>query len=442
MIPGIFMLVYFVLMLVVGTPMAFCIGIVALMVPALFGPAAGITFTQVADWFVTGCTGSNTGLTIVLFMVAGDVMSQGKLTERIFNIFAYFLGKKRGFMPILSIITCMFYGAVSGSSPATVAAVGVLCYPMLVELGYPKVFSATILVAAGCLGGCIPPSTGLTAINALTGGLDLVALFKVAAILGVSAGLMVCVYSYIYCIRHGNGNQEKINAWVDNLRTEGFGQVFFNSVWAIVTPVLILGSIFSGIADTVQAAAISLIYGIFVSVFIYKSIQWNDLPRIMMTSIMNAGPVLVMVAFATVFSNSLGAIGVTKALENFVVTAGWTGSTLMVGVLFFMLIGGTIGAGSSVGLLTPLVYPLMIASGADPFLGCASMTLMQCVGGCTPPIGMAMFAMVGISGIDVKKLGKALIPCVILMFLVAVVFANLPSGLFAGLIGDAYVPIP
>lgn len=441
MIISTFLIVYFVLMLVVGTPMAFCIGAVALMVPLFFGPEAGITFTQVAEWFTGGCTGSNTGLTIVLFMVTGDIMTKGKLTERIFNLFAYSLGKKRGFMPILSIITAMFYGAVSGSSPATVAAVGVLCFPMLVEMGYDKKFSAGIIVSAGCLGGLIPPSTGLTAINALTGGLDLVALFKVAAVIGVGAGLIVCLYSYIYCMRHGNGDQTKINAWVDELRTNKFSNIFKDSIWAVLTPVIILGSIFSGVADTVQAAAISMVYGIFVSVCIYKSMKLSDIPGIIMSSIRNAGPVLVMVAFATVFSNSIGAIGVTEMLKNFVVEAGWSGNMLMIGVLFFMLVGGTIGAGSSVGLLTPLVYPLMIASGMDPFVGAATMTLMQCLGGLTPPIGMALFTMVGISKLDIKDVSLAIIPTLLMMFVWALVVVSFP-GVFAGLSAGAFVPIP
>lgn len=441
MIIGTFLLVYFIMMLVIGIPMAFCIGAVGMMVPLFFGADAGIQFTQIAEWFTGGCTGSNTGLTIVLFMVTGDIMTQGKLTERIFNLFAYSLGRKRGFMPILTIVTAMFYGAVSGSSPATVAAVGVLCYPMLVEMGYDKKFSAGIIVSAGCLGGVIPPSTGLTAINALTGGLDLVALFKVAAVIGVGAGLIVCGYSYVHCLRHGNGDQLKINAWVDHLRTKSFGAVFSDSIWAVLTPVIILGTIFSGIADTVQAAAISLIYGIFISVFIYKSIKFRDLPGIMMKSIKNAGPVLVMVAFSTVFSNSIGAIGVTKLLQNFVVNAGWSGSILMIGVLFFMLVGGTIGAGSSVGLLTPLVYPLMIASGANPFVGCAAMTLMQCLGGLTPPIGMSLFTMVGVSKLDIKEVSMAIIPTLLLMFVWALIVVLFPAP-FAAAAGDAYIPIP
>lgn len=441
MIVSIFLIVYFALMLVVGTPMAFCIGAVAMMVPLFFGPEAGITFTQAAQWFTSGCTGSNTGLTIVLFMVTGDVMTKGKLTERIFNLFAYFLGKKRGFMPILTIITCMFYGAVSGSSPATVAAVGVLCFPMLVEMGYDKRFSAGIIVSAGCLGGVIPPSTGLTAINALTGGLDLVALFKVAALVGVGSGVIICAYSYIHCLRKGNGDQAKINEWVDGLRKQSFGSVFSDSIWAVLTPVIILGSIFSGIADTVQAAAISLVYGVIVSVYIYKSISMKDLPGIMMNSIRNAGPVLVMVAFATVFSNSIGAIGVTKMLQDFVVNAGWSGSMLMVSVLVFMLIGGTIGAGSSVGLLTPLVYPLMIASGANPFVGGAVMTLMQCLGGLTPPIGMSLFTVVGISKLDIKEVSVAVIPTLLLMFIWALIVVMVP-GPFAAVAGNAFIPIP
>lgn len=441
MIIGFFLTSYFFLMLVLGVPMAFCIGAVCMLVSLIFGVGSGIHFTQIAEWFITGCTSSNTGLTIVLFMVTGDIMSQGKVTNRIFNLFAYHLGKRRGFLPVLSVVTAMFYGAVSGSSPATVAAVGALCYPMLEEMGYDKMFSAGILVSAGCLGGVIPPSVGLTSITALTGGLDLIALFKVAAVIGVGAGIIICVYSYVHCLLHCSGDQKKINAWVDSLRQEKFSEVFTDSIWAVLTPIIILGSIFSGVADTAQAAALSLIYGILISIFVYHTITLKELPELMMKSLRNACPVLVMVGFSTVFSHAICSIGVTDMLQNFVVHVDLKGQWLMIGVLCFMLVGGTIGAGSSVNLLMPLVYPLMIASGANPFVGCAAMTLMQCLGGLTPPIGMALFTMAGISNLDIKEISKAIVPLLLFMFIWALIVVNIP-GVFAGLIGNAYVPIP
>ena len=151
---SVFLLLFFGGMILLALPVVGCIVLSASSIPLLGG---SISFSSIAESSISGAVANNVGLTIVLFMVAGEFMARGKLTEKIFDTFAYFLGKKRAFMPILSICTCMFYGAISGSGPATTAAVGAMCYPMLVEMGYDKMFSAAILVSAGCLGMVIPP---------------------------------------------------------------------------------------------------------------------------------------------------------------------------------------------------------------------------------------------------------------------------------------------
>ena len=135
MIP-IFLIVFFGFMLIAGLPIAGAILLSAFMIPLLMGSGAPLEFLAIAEKTVTGAVANNTGLTIVLFMVAGEFMARGKLTEKIFDTFSYFFGKKKGFMPIVSIVTCMFYGAISGSGPATTAAVGSMCYPVLVAMGY------------------------------------------------------------------------------------------------------------------------------------------------------------------------------------------------------------------------------------------------------------------------------------------------------------------
>ena len=132
---SVFLLLFFGGMILLALPVVGCIVLSASSIPLLGG---SISFSGFAECSISGGVANNVGLTIVLFMIAGEFMARGKLTEKIFDTFAYFLGKKRAFMPILSICTCMFYGAISGSGPATTAAVGAMCYPMLVEMGYPK----------------------------------------------------------------------------------------------------------------------------------------------------------------------------------------------------------------------------------------------------------------------------------------------------------------
>lgn len=438
---GVFVAVYLVLLVLGAAPLVYAIAAAVFTIPLFFSQAANFGLAEISAAFVNASAANNTGLTVILFILAGDVMARGAITEKIFDIFAFFLGKKKGFMPILSILTCMFYGAISGSGPATTAAVGAMCFPVLVEMGYDKMFSAALLVCAGCLGMVIPPSVPVTGVSALTNGLDLVVLYRVAAVVGVLCGVLMMIYAYAYCRFKGNGDQAKIDAWVDRLRAQGLGKVFKESIWAILTPVIILGSIFSGIADTAQAAALSLLYAIFISVVIYKTIKWKELAGVILKSLGDGAGMLMMLAFATVFSNALSALNVGQILTNFVQTTNLSGFVTMIGILIYMFFMGAFGAGASVTLVIPLAYPLMIATGVEPFTACIAVVLMQAVGLTTPPIGMCLFVMAGFAKCNVTKFTKPLIPFIGIMVFVSILLVAFP-GIFAGLTAGGAVLIP
>lgn len=441
MIP-IFFVTYFILLALLATPLIYAVTTSSLLIPTLFGTeATGYGLTAVTQFFANSNISTNTGLTILLFVIAGDLMSQGSITEKIFNIFAYFLGKKRGFMPILSICTCMFYGAISGSGPATTAAVGAMCFPVLVGLGYEKLFSAAILVMSGCLGMVIPPSVPVTGVSALSGGLDLIALYRINAVVGVLCGLAMIIWCYFYCLRHGNGDQEKINAWVDELRAKGLGKVFSESIWALLTPVIILGSIFSGLADTAQAAALSLLYGIIIACFVYKTIKLNEVIPMLKKSIRDIAPMLLMVGFASVFSGALSALNINAVLSTLVQDTGVSKNMIMLVIMAYMFIMGALGAGSGVTVVIPLAYPLMIAAGLEPFTCCTAVVLMQAVGLTTPPIGLCLFVMTGMAKCNVTELIKPLAPYILIMLLMCLILVFCP-GLFAPLVAGGFIPIP
>ncbi len=433
---ALFLIVFFGMMLFLGVPMVAAIVFSALVLPLFFAGTSPVGFLDVVDWFVTGASANNTGITIILFMLAGEFMSRGKLTEKIFNTFSYFLGKKRGFMPIASIVTCMFYGAISGSGPATTAAVGGMCYPLLISMGYGKMFSAAILVTAGCLGMVIPPSVPLTGASAIAGAIlgfdvDLVVLYKISAVAGVLAGILLIVYAYLYCKRHGNGDQEKINAMVDDLRTRGFGSVLKESIWALITPVIILGTIFTGIADTAEAAAISLVYGILVSVLLYKTVKWSEIFPIAQKCIQNGIPLMIMLAAATIFSNTMTAVEIPTKLANFLVESGVSGSVMICLVLVFMLILGTfMDAGGAMQIIVPLAAPILVAMGMDIYTCLVAVIVAQAIGLTTPPFGLCLFVMCGVADCTVGQMTKHLLIPIVLLILVAF-FVALCPGLFA-----------
>ena len=436
---ALFLIVFFAVMLLTGVPLAGAMFVAAIMLP-IFSGGTVYSFDQITFNAINGFIKNNVGLTIVLFMVAGDVMSRGKITEKIFNIFAYFLGKARGFMPILSILTCMFYGAISGSGPATCAAVGAMCFPMLVNMGYDKLFSAGILVTAGCLGMVIPPSVPLTGASILSGGMDLAVLYKLGAIAGVGAGILLIVYSYIYCLRHGNGDQKVINEWVDDLRKKGFGAILKDSIWAILSPILVLGVIFAGWADTAQAAALSLVYSVIVSVFVYKSIDLKEIPSVITKSFLNATPILLLCGFAEVFSGGMSALEIPAKMAASLQAANVPNVVLVLMALGIMLILGTfMDAGGAMMLIVPLFYPLMKALGIAPYPVIVGIIMCQAIGLTTPPFGLCLFTMCPMAKCSVMDLGKKVLPMVLLLILIAVVISIVP-GLTSGVWTGAVLP--
>lgn len=435
-----FIISYFVLLIVVGMPMIFSIAVPAMLLPILFPGAVEVTLASVAGSFVNTLFANNTGLIIILFILSGDVMSHGQITDKIFNIFAYFLGKKRGFMPILAILTCMLYGAISGSAPATVAAVGAMCYPLLVSLGYDKAFSAAIIMSAGTLGCIIPPSAMITSISNYTGGLDVVVLYKIAAVLGVACGVLMIVYCYFRCKLRGNGDQDKINAWVDDLRSKGLAKVIKESIWALMTPVIILGTIFLGIADAAQAAALSLVYGVFVSVCVYKSFTLKDLPGILRKSLRGGSGMLMMVAFASVLSGVMTALNITAVATEFIVGNNLSGGVIVLAVMLLVLVLGCCNA-SSAAFIFPMIYPILLAAGLEPYSNMVAIALVQATGALTPPIGLCLFVMNSMSGCSVGQIGKKAIPYIAIYVIVGLIAAFVP-GLFSGMVAGAVVPIP
>lgn len=429
---ALFFVLFFGTMLVLGMPLFASIVITTFSLPLIFGDACGYALMNVAQWNLDGSI-SSVGVTILLFILAGEVMSKGKLTEKLFDTFAYYLGKKRGFMPIVSIITCMFYGAISGSGPATTAAVGAMCYPILVQLGYDKRFSASILVAAGCLGMVIPPSAPLTTAAGLTGELDVVVLYKMAALVGVVAGLILIAYAYLHCLRHGNGDQAAINAHNAKLRSRSFGAVLKESIWALLCPVIILGSIFAGIADTAQAAALSLVYAMIVSIWIYKSLTFHDVVSVIRKCLPSAAPLAILLAIANSFSGALKAMELPTRMANGLVEMG-VGHALLVGLLLLlMLVLGTfMDSGAAMRILIPIVYPILIALDMEPYSFVVAVIMTQAIGLTTPPYGLCLFVMNSVSGESIASLGKRLLPLIGILILVAYLF-----GLFPGLLAWA-----
>lgn len=306
--------ILFVICLIIAIPVSISLGIVAVL-PGAFDSS----FTASASYVIRSMLGGIDSfplLAVPMFVLAGIVMAHGKISQKLFDVFVYFIGKRTAGIPCAVIITCLFYGAISGSAPATVAAVGSMTIPLLMELGYKKDFSTAIVAVAGGLGVIIPPSIPFI-MYAMATGESVSDLFLAGIIPGLLIGALLMFYAYYHCKRYGE-DKEKINAKVSELRSKGLFSILKDSIWALLSPVIVLGCIYAGIASPTEAAVISVFYALFVSLFIYKSIKVKEIWGIMVEAMRTYAPILFILAASTAFSRVLTLMQVPQTVSAWI----------------------------------------------------------------------------------------------------------------------------
>lgn len=397
----------FLICLALSFPIAIAI-IVGALLPGWAGLNAMTDVIYVLRTLVTGVD-SSTILAIPLFMFAGTIMARGQISKKLFDIFAYALGGVRAGLPCAAVVTCLFYGAISGSGPATMVAVGAMTIPIMVELGYDKAFCATLISVAGGLGLLIPPSIAF--INyALVTGVSVTSLFAAGVMPGILVGVLLMLYASFYCWKHGEDRQ-KIDANLRQLRAKGLFPLLKESIWAILSPVIILGGIYSGQFTPTEAACISVIYSLLVSLFIYRTIAWRDLITVVNESVRTVAPLCLLLAAATSFSRILTLAQAPQLLAQVVGRTISSRIVFLVVLLVIMLILGMFIDGSPcILILSPLFMPIAQSFGVDPIHFGVIMVTTVTIGLSTPPFGLNLFSASAMTDIPVLTLGKKSLP--------------------------------
>lgn len=359
-------------------------------------------------------------LAVPMFIISGIIMARGKISEKLFNVFAFFVGNKTAGLPIAAIITCLFYGAISGSGPATTAAVGSMTIPILVSLNYDKTFVTAMVAVAGGLGVIIPPSIPFI-FYGMSSGESVGALFIGGVLPGILIGAILSIYAYYYCKTKGE-DKEKLNEFARNIRSKGFFGVFRDSFWALLSPVIILGSIYSGIATPTEAAVISVFYSLFISIFIYKTLKFSDFPGLMSESISSYTPILFILAAAMGFARVLIYLRAPQIIATGITSIVSTkvGVLLIINVLL-LFVGMVMDTTPAILILTPILLPIAKEVGVDPIHFGIIMVVNLAIGFVTPPMGVNLFVGSSISDIPIANIAKAALPFIV-GFLIALVF--------------------
>lgn len=409
----------FIIAMVLALPMAVAMGI-ATIAPQLINAS----FPGKMSYIIQGMVGGlNTTpiLAIPLFMLSGALMTRGGISKKLFDIFASIVGKRSAGIPCAVVVTCLFYGAISGSGPATTAAVGAMCIPLMLELGYDPVFSAAVVATAGGLGVIIPPSIPFIMYGLFT-GVSVGEMFLAGIIPGIVIALAIMIYCVVYCKQPGHEDKEKIALNYEKLKERGIGKVFLDGFWAVLTPVIILGSIYGGFATPTEAACISVFYALLVCLFIYKTIKPREVPQLFKDAIASYAPICLLLALAQGFSRILTLLQAQQVVQTFVVNNLHSKIVFLLAInILLLILGMFMDVGAAVVILGPMLLPIAQSFGIDGVhLGIIMVTNLA-VGFVTPPFGMNLFVAAPLVKTSVANLGKKAMPfigCFIIALLI------------------------
>ena len=423
MMTGVIFLIFFIC-LMIAIPISISLGIVSIL-PGILDSS----FTVSAKYIVRSMFGGLDSfplLAVPMFIFSGILMARGGISKRLFNVFSYFLGKFTAGIPCAVIVTCLFYGAISGSAPATVAAVGSMTIPFLCELGYDKKFATAIVAVAGGLGVIIPPSIPFIMYGTTTGE-SVSDLFMAGIIPGVIIAALLMIYSIVYCNKYGE-DREKINKITGELRKNGLFKLLKESFFALLSPIIILGCIYSGVASPTEAAVISVFYALILSVFIYKSIEIKDIFDVCVETIRTFAPILFILATSVAFSRVLTLMQVPQIVSEWILT-NFSNKIIILLVINLVLlaVGMVMDTTPAILILTPILLPIVTAIGVNPIQFGVIMIVNLAIGFITPPIGINLFVASSLTDVPVMDIAKKSIPMIICFLIALLLFTFIPS---------------
>jgi len=359
-------------------------------------------------------------MAIPMFILAGNLLSRGSSAKRIVDFARTFVGHLPGGLPIAAIFASIIFAAVSGSSPATVAAIGSIMFGAITSAGYPKSYAVGTITASGSLGILIPPSIVMI-IYGVTAEISIGKLFIAGIIPGLMIGFMLMAVTYIGAKRLGFKRGEPA-PWSEKWKK------FKESFWALMTIVIIIGGIYGGIFTPTEAAAVSAVWALFIAIFIYKDIKIKELKTVFLESAKTSAMIMFIIANASVFAYFLTLENIPQMLSDFVVQMHLNKVMFLVAVNILLLIAGNFMEPSSIiMIMVPLLLPVAKMLGIDPIHFGVIITINMELGMLTPPVGLNLFVASGITGLPIKEVVKAVMPWFLVIFVGLLLITYVPS---------------
>lgn len=403
---------------VINMPIGYALGMAS--VTALFTSGNGAAAMLMIPQRIVAGMNSFPLLAIVYFMIAGAVMELGGVSKRIINLASAFVGHKKGGVASAAVISCAIFAAISGSTPATAAAIGSITIPEMNKRGYPADYSSAVVASSACLGVIIPPSITMV-IFANTCNTSVGQGLIAGIIPGIIMCAALCFTNWLFCRKAGYQVEPKCTkkeVWA----------ACKDAVWAILMPVIILGGIMTGVFTPTESAAIAILYGIIVGLFIYRELDFKHLPELFYKASLNSAMIMLLIGCSSPFGYLMTTNKVPQMFSNFILGISDNYYVVYSLVLLVFLILGTFMETASIVMLSvPIMYPIMQAIGADMVHFACVGVISLAIGMATPPVGVSLFATCGISKVTMGQISKKVWPFLLVMIACLLLFMAVPQ---------------
>ena len=408
-------------LVIIGVPVSFSLvgtGFAMMAVKAMGNPRFWSLFT-LTQKFANGVD-SVPLLAIPFFMIAGEIMSRGGISKRIVDFCYSVLGRFKGGLGYVGILSAMIFAGVSGSAVADTTAVGSMMLPIMEGSGYDKDKSTAIICSAGCLGPVIPPSTQMI-FYAVCAGTSVSRMFLGGVVPGIiiGLGLMIAWFVHVRKRDYPIGPKSSLKDILTATR---------KAIFAIFLPFFIIICITTGVATATETAALAVLYSLIVSGILYREFNFKDWPELMVNSMMNSAVMMFVVGSAQVAAYMVTTCAIPQLLASFI-----TGMTSSKWVFMFLvnimlvLVGCVMDSGPAIMILTPILLPIATGFGLDPVYFGVVMVTNLCIGLATPPVGNVLYCGVSIGHVKLSALIRAIMPFVAIMFVVLFAITFIPQ---------------
>ncbi|CUQ09247.1 TRAP transporter large permease [Anaerotruncus colihominis] len=409
----------FFLLIILNVPVGIAIG-AASLITVVAEPSLGLSIGYIAQNLVTS-TDSFPIMAIPFFVLAGELMGGGGISKRLLNVFNEIFGRITGGLALVTVVVCMFFAAISGSGPATVAAVGGMVIPTMLEKGYDKRFVLGLIAAAGCIGVIIPPSIPMVIFCTSTGQ-SITELFMAGFLPGILMGLGLMTVAYFISKKRGYSGDGRPFSFKRTL------SAIWDGKWALISPVIILGGIYGSIFTPTEAAAVSVVYSFIVGVFIYKELRLRDIFGVIRSAGLTTGTVLVVLGCAAAFTKilTIGQIpqqiagAITRLTDNKLII-------LLLLNIVLLFVGCFMDTAPSIMILAPIFLPIVTSLGVEPIHFGIVMIVNLAIGFVTPPLGINLFVASRIGETKLDQVIQGIVPFLISMLVILMLLTYIPS---------------